>query len=356
MKKLVLMLMLLVAVAFAANFSSLSNATSLSNGVTPPSEYNAHWQLDGSGAVECVRDGETVYGSNDNADLTWDGTTIDLTGFDGAAIYVNYTQVAADANDYCTMELNAGVGDVQFADAASATVITKLIPTSISNLTVNFNWVSDATGFAAGFKMSVFQVYGVNNGDGTFTEIFNWNSDMGLTAESHDVTGMASNGLACLSYTYNTNGNTWLWGWAIDDVVLDADGTDVISEDFASAGWAQDQHGEDGLWVLGTTMFGGYDQPGSGQFFMCDSDANSSWTYNAETFSPWVSIYQATAVTAEFSSQYQNYAGYDNAIFGYYVTIGTEIVTDGFTDLNDWTTSDSGTNIEETTWGQIKTM
>ncbi|MCD4733790.1 hypothetical protein K8R78_06080 [bacterium] len=351
MKKLVLMLTLLVAVAFAANFSSLSNSTSLSNSVTPPTEHNAHWQLGGGGSVECVRDGEAVYGSNDDADLTYSGTTIDLTGFDGAAIYVNYTQVAADANDYCTMELNGGVGDVQFADAAGATVITKLVPASISNLTINFNWVSDATGFAAGFKMTVFQVYGVNNGDGTYTNIFDWNSDQGFTHESHDVTGMASNGLACLSFHYTDGG--WDWYWAIDNVVLDADGTDVISEDFEAAGWDQDQNGESGLWELDVDRAGG---AMAGQNWQADSDGNGSFTFNCETFSPWVSIYQASAVTADFDSNFEDFAGRDHAIFGYYVTLGTGVFTDNFTDLSDWTTSDSGTNIEETTWGQIKTM
>jgi len=355
MKKLTLMLVLLVAVSFAADFNSLSNSASLSNDFAPLTTENAHWQL-GTGLVECVRDGETVYGSNDDADLTWDGTTIDLTGFDGAAIYVNYTQVAADANDYCTMELNSGVGDVQFANAASATVITKLIPTTVSNLTVNFNWVSDATGFDTGFKMTAFQVYGVNNGDGTYTNVFDWNSDMGLTAESHDVTGMASNGLACLAFQYTDNG--WDWGWAIDNVVLDADGTDVIDEDFEAAGWDQDQNGEDGLWMLDTAnpCFGAYVAPGSGQYFVANSDAHGSWNFNCETFSPWVSIYRATAVTAEFDSQFQDVSTRDHGLFGYYVTIGTRVAEDFFANLDDWTTSDSGTNVEESTWGFIKSL
>ncbi|MCD4734261.1 hypothetical protein K8R78_08520, partial [bacterium] len=77
MKKLTLALMLLVAVSFAANLSSLSNSTSLSNDFAPLTDHNAHWQLTDTNEVGCVRDGETVYGSNDDADLTWDGITID---------------------------------------------------------------------------------------------------------------------------------------------------------------------------------------------------------------------------------------------------------------------------------------
>jgi hypothetical protein len=353
MKKLTIMLVLLVAVAFAASPSMLANSSSLSY-VAPPTSENAHWQLTSSNVVGCVRDGETVYGSNDDATLSYDGTTIDLTSYDGAAIYIEYTQVAADANDYCTLRMNGGLPTHQFADAASATWITQIIPTSISNLLINFDWISDTTGFGTGFKMTSLMVVGANYGDGTYTNVFDWNSDMGLTHETHDVSPMGTIGLSCLSFHYTDNG--WDWGWAIDNVVLDADGTEMFNEDFEATGWEQDQHGEDGLWVLGTTMFGGYPQPGSGQFFMCDSDGNGSWTYDAETFSPWVSVFGATAVTADFDSQFQDYAGRDHGLFGYYTFGGTGLFSEGWANLDDWTTSDSGTNIEESTWGFIKTL
>ncbi len=355
MKKLILALMLLVAVSFAANFSSLSNSTSLSNDFVPLTEHNSHWQLTDTNEVGCVRDGETVYGSNDDADLTWDGATIDISGYDGAAIIVQYTQIAADANDYCTMELNSGHGDLQFADAAIPTWVTFTVHTSISDLFVNFNWQSDASGFDTGFRMTTFQVVGANDGEGTFTEIFNWNSDMGLTTENHDVTGMNANRLACLSYTYNTNGHNRLWGWAIDDIVINVDGIGRLSENFEGYAWGQDSHGEAGRWYTSNPIFGGFDAPGSIPFFSCNSEVSNS-TFNAETFSPWISAYGATAVTAEFNSQYQNHSGYDNAIFGYYTASGTLDIDEDWTNLNDWTTSDSGTSIEETTWGQLKNL
>ncbi len=69
-----------------------------------------------------------------------------------------------------------------------------------------------------------------------------------------------------------------------------------------------------------------------------------------------ISAYGAIAVTAEFASQYQNFAGYDNAIFGYYTAGGTLEIDEDWTNLNDWTTSDSGTSVEETTWGQLKNI
>ena len=355
MKKLVIVLTLLAAVSFAADLSSLST-TSLSNDLTPPTAANAHWQLTGTNVVGCVKDGDTVYGSNDDADLTWDGATIDLTGYDGAAIFVYYTQVTADASDHCIMELEGGTYSRQFPDAASPTWFTYVVPTTINDLDINFRWVSDATGFATGFKMTSFQVVGVNNGDGTYTNVFTWVADNGLTAESHDVTPMGNLGLACLSYRYSTEGGAWLWGWAIDDVTLDADGTVVVDEDFESAGWDQNQNGLDGLWELATDCFGSYTPPGSGQFFMCDSDGHNSWVYNAETFSPWVSVYDATTVTAEFASQFQTVNGADHAYFGYYSTNGTHEINEGWANLDNWDVTDSGTSVEEATWGQIKTM
>jgi len=361
MRKLVLVLTLLVAVSFAANFSSLSNSSSLSE-VAPLTDANAHWQLTGTNEVGCVKDGDTVYGSNDDADLTWNGATINLTGYDGAAIYVQYTQVAADANDYCTLELNAGVGDYQFPDAASPTWVTFTVPTSISNLLVNFNWVSDAIGFDTGFKMTYFQVVGVNNGDGTYTNVFTWTGDMGITAESHNVTGMSSLGLACLSWRFTTNdaGGDYQ-GWAIDNVVLTEDSTDIIDNDFESSGdvWDVDIHGYTVPWERANDDdlgYGGYGFPGTGYAWICDPFDHGNADANSESFSPWVSVYGAAAVGVTFDSQFQTYASKEDGYFGYFSAGGSSEVGEDWTNLDDWTTSDSGTNIEETTWGQIKAL
>jgi len=360
MKKLVLVLTLLVAVSFAANFNSLSNSTSLSNGVAPLSSTNAHWQLTAANEVGCVKDGDTVYGSNDDADMTYDGTTIDLTSYDAAVIYLRYGQATADANDYCTLELNAGVGDHQFVDAPASTLVIIELPVTISNLTINFNWVSDATGFDSGFEMSYFSVYGVNDGDGTYTNVLTWNDDQRLTHESEDVTGMNARGLACLSYRFTTNdaGGPYQ-GWAIDNVVLDADGTEYINKNFeGTPNWNQDLNGYSFGWESDNDNdlgVGGYPFPGSGYAWICDPSDNDA-DCNAETFSPWVSVFGATAVTLDFDSRFETYMGKEDGFVGFYSTDGTGIFDEHWTNLDDWTTSDSGTSIEETTWGQIKSM
>ncbi len=338
MKKIALITMMIAAAAFAG--------TALSTGAN--TDANAYWQVLGT-EIGCVKDGETVYGSNDDCTMEHN-TPVDISAYDGAYAVINYSQVAADANDYCELWIN---GDLIHAFEDQASLDFLVIPLHGylgGTVQMTLRWVSDISGVDDGFRFDYLSIWGANNGDGTWVEVFNWITDQGETHETHDITTAADNAMAQLSYTYNTNGNTWLWYWCIDNVVVDADGDTVVNEDFETGGWDQDLHGEPGMWELDS------DRMASGsQNWQCDSDAHSSDTFNAETFSPWFYVYGATAVTVDFDSLYDNFLAQDNAIFGYYYGDGSAIYEDPI-DLTDWTVTDSGTNVVPSSWGSIKAM
>jgi len=99
MKTVVFFTILAVGAALAGNSVSVDT-------VEPPTEHNAHWQWIHDGLVGCVRDGMNVYGSNDKAWLSykdWMSRPINIYGYDGVLMRINYSQVTADSGDYCTL-------------------------------------------------------------------------------------------------------------------------------------------------------------------------------------------------------------------------------------------------------------
>jgi hypothetical protein len=338
MKKLILLMLVPVGCLLAA--------TAVNAGALPGTEHNAHWQIVGSD-IGCVRDGLTEYGSNDDAAMTLD-SPIDLSGYQGAYVFISYSQNAADSGDYTELYVNDNLVHT-FADSASSTsVIVNLVEYAGGDVTPKLRWVSDASGVDEGFRFNQFEVYASAYGSGTFHEVFNWNSDSGVTYEVHDISGANEGKLACLSYLYDTNGYSYLYYWVIDNVEVEVDGKVFLDSDFEGGEtWLVNQWGQPGTWEADTDH--GF---GSGTNWQCDSDAHPSWTFYAETLSPWFPT-DATSITVSFDNYYNNYAGYDNAVFGYYTNPGTLIYDDPI-DLAGWTITDDGTDVERTTWGRIK--
>jgi hypothetical protein len=360
MKTLVIFTVLATAVCLAGNAVSVVPE--------PPSEYNAHWQLIADGVVGCVRDGMNVYGSNDNAYLSFIGFTnnpINIHGYDGVMMRIDYSQESADPGDYCTLYVYDSGFEYclthTFEDTDGMYYLALMLDGlyGTRDLRIDFKWVSDDTGVDKGFHLNSIEMYGCVWGEGEYTNVFTWGAtDDVMDHQNLDVADMMGGMMNCLSFEYATDLDTQGW-WAIDNVDLVADGESILPlqaegygvENFENGGWYQDQHGLAGEWEIGTDHATG-DMTGAN--WQCDSAARPGWRYEAETFSPWVEISGADTVTLDFDTWFHPVGTGEYASLGYYKANAYEVYLEYFHDLDDWDTDDSGEAVVDTSWGAIK--
>ncbi|MCP4231661.1 MAG: hypothetical protein GY771_16140 [bacterium] len=151
--------------------------------------------------------------------------------------------------------------------------------------------------------------------------IFEWNTDMGYTYESHDVSGLLTPAANIyFEWNYDTTGHTWDWGWAIDNVYVYNDDGDLLpTETFDTwlpTDWYQEQNGLDGLWENDVTGSGGYLSGNVvAPMAICDSDGHNGWAYDASLFSETILVDDTTGTYVEFDSDFQDLVGYDWARF-----------------------------------------
>ncbi len=354
----------LIAV-LAASAVMAANAVSVDT-IEPPTEYNAQWYLYNPGEVRCDREGLNVYGSNDDAYLSYSvymDHPINIHGYDGVVMRINYMQVAADEGDYCTLYVSDSdyeyIIEHTFEDSDGYVDLMLDGLYGTRDLRIAFGWVSDETGVDEGFRLYSIKIYGCIWGEGEYTNVFNWGATDDVTGhQSLDVTEMKYSIMSCLSFEYGTDLDTQGW-WALDNVELTADGESILPlqgggygvEDFSSGGWYQDRHGLLGEWEIGTDhATGGM----SGENWQCDSAARPGWRYEAETFTPWVAGGGDRTFTLDFDTWFHPLGTGEYASLGYYEADTYTVYTEYFHDLDDWDIHDSGSNVVPTSWGAIK--
>jgi|GEM_PF-1867988 len=359
-----------LVIAILAATAAFAGETVTAGNIEPPSSYNAKWNLFRSGEVRCDRAGQDCYGSNDNASLTYIGSAINLAGYDGVQMYIGYMQEVADDGDYCQLFL-AGEDhhytlfhtfeNSDFEGGAVRLMLDKYYGTR--ELCIKFIWVSNDTGVARGFRIYDLEISGINWGQGDYEKIFTWDA-------THDVTGHQSIGIDwmllqpnmnCLAFEYGADADSQGW-WTIDNVELVADGESVLPlqvggygvEDFSHGGWYQYQYGGlPGGWEIDTDHTTG---DMFGENWQCDSAAHPGWGYYAETFSPWVAVFDAQMVSVDFDTWFHPAGTDEYASLSCYSSGSDErlMYLEMFHDLNDWLTSDHGSDVAETSWGAIK--
>jgi hypothetical protein len=360
MKPIVLITVFAVAAAWAGEVVTV--------GPAPPTEYNAHWYLFRVNEVRCDREGLDVYGCYDGASLYYMGQPINLAGYDGVRMRIDYMQEAADSGDYCMLYL----GDEghhytlfhTFEDTDGPSGVTLMLDDyyGVRNLHMYFVWVSDGSGVARGFRLYGIEITGINWGEGEYTNLYTWDSDEDMTG--HRSVGLdwmqVSGNMSCLSFEYGTDGDQQGW-WALDNVELIADGESVLPlqaggygvEDFESGGWYQDQHDLAGEWEIDTDHTTG---DMSGANWQCDSAAHPGSPYQAETLTPWMRIGNASMISLEFDTWYHPGGPGEYASLGCYASGADEHLMwlEQFEDLDDWLAQDGGEEVVETSWGEIK--
>ncbi|MCX7021187.1 MAG: hypothetical protein NTW26_02725, partial [bacterium] len=307
MKTLVFFTVLVATIALAGGTVSV--------GPEPPSEYNAHWRLMANPGVICVRDGLYVYGCNDAAGLIYMGQPINLGGYDGVSISISfsYSLETADDGDYLVVYLaDEGAWNWFCEFRGNTDGLTDYTTTlddyyGCRDLGISILWVSDETGVAGGICLNGISIAGINWGEGEYTNLFTWDATNDVTDhQSVYLPWELSEGVMnCLSFKYVTDLDTQGW-WAVDNVEVTADGESVLPlqgggygvEGFESGGWHQDQHGMNGEWETGTDHATG---DMSGDNWQCDSAARP-WRYEAETFSPFVTVGRARTVGVDFDT------------------------------------------------------
>ncbi|MCX7022914.1 MAG: hypothetical protein NTW26_11720 [bacterium] len=357
MKALALFVILVAAACLAGNALSVGS-------VEPPTEYNAHWQLIHDGVVGCVRDGLDAYGSNDSAGLVYMGPSINIHGYDGVLLRIQYSQVSADPGDYCTLYVYDSDYEHYlthiFEDEDSGYVDLMLDGLyGTRDLSIAFDWVSDETGVDEGFRLNSIEMYGSIWGEGEYTPIATLGATNDVTDhQTFDVTEMKYSMMSCLSFEYATDLDTQGW-WAVDNVDLKEDGESILPrqaggygvEDFENGGWYQDQHGLSGEWEIGTDHATG---DMSGANWQCDSAANPGSSYQAETFTPWVAGGGTGTFTLDFDTWYHPMGTGEYASLGYYGANVYDVYFEYFHNLDDWDTLDYGEDVVDTSWGAIK--
>jgi len=357
MKTVVLSIILAVAVCLAGNAVSV--------GPSPPSEYNAHWRLIPGAGVGCVRDDLFIYGSNDSATMTYVGQNINLCGYDGVNITIQYSLETADEGDYAVVYLNDGPDYLLLhtfegnTDGATAYTAPLDYFYGCKDLGIFIGWYSDETGMAKGIRIYTIRLDGVNWGDGDYTNIFTWDATQDVTGHQTLIASGLPEGIAmsCLAFEYGAAADTQGW-WAVDNVELIANGESALPlqeggygvEGFEYGGWYQDRHGLPGEWEIGTDHATG---DMSGANWQCSTDAHPGSQYQAETFSPWFLVRKSNAITVNFDTWFHPAGVDDYASLGCY-SAEHEIFYENFDDLHDWETHDFGDAVTETSWGAIK--
>ncbi|MCX7020910.1 MAG: hypothetical protein NTW26_01300, partial [bacterium] len=85
----------------------------------------------------------------------------------------------------------------------------------------------------------------------------------------------------------------------------------------------------------------------------CDSAARP-WRYEAETFSPFVTVGRARTVGVDFDTWFHPVGAGESASCRFYGNGGYTLFDENFRDLYDWQTYDTGDEVTETSWGAIK--
>ncbi|MCX7021055.1 MAG: hypothetical protein NTW26_02050 [bacterium] len=337
----------------------------VSVGPAPPSEYNAHWRIVPGAGVGCVRDDLFVYGSNDAAGMMYVGQNINLCGYDGVSISIQYSLETADEGDYAEVALQDGIQYYQLCTFEGNTGGVTAFTTALDDyygckdLGISIGWTSNETGVAKGIRIYTIRIDGVNWGDGDYTNIFTWDATEDVTGHQTFIASvLPEDTMNCLSFEYGTNLDAQGW-WAVDNMELVADGVSVLPrqaggygiEDFESGGWYQDQHGLSGEWETDTDHATG---DMSGTNWQCDSAAHPGSPYQAETFSPWFWVRNANAVTVNFDTWFHPVGADDYASLGCYSGGDSAFFEETFNDLYDWLLIDYGDEVTETSWGAIK--
>jgi len=359
----------LVVIAILAAVAAFAGETVTVGDIEPPSPYNAKWNLFRSGEVRCDRAGLDCYGSNDNAFLIYQGSAINLAGYDGVEMYISYMQEAADDGDYCQLFL-AGEDHnytpfYTFENDADGGAVMLMLDKyyGARELGIEFVWVSDETGVAKGFRLYDLEIYGINWGQGEYENIFTWDATSDVTGHQHiGVDWMLIHpNMNCLSFEYGADPDTQGW-WAVDNVDLTAGGVSVLPlqaggygvEDFESGGWHQYQIGGlPGEWEIDTDHATG-DMFGAN--WQCDSAAHPGWGYKAETFSPWAVLENDQMIGVDFDTWFHPLGVGEYAKLGVYSSGSDErlMYLEMFHNLYDWYAGDYGYEVTETSWGAIK--
>jgi hypothetical protein len=363
MKKLItLTLAVWVVPAAAATMVNLKPAP------TPPT--NAYWQIinEGGNVLACVLDGQTVYGNGDDCRIRNDDQ-FDFT--DAVSITAEFDiKLTIDSpNDHCLFQIR-DLSDSGWTTLEDFNAGTSGYEYRYYDLTgdwsgkdevyVRFRWVSDSSGTAAGVRIDDFKLeYGAVGGFAG-NDIFVWNEDHVNTHEIYNCTSYLTVGDAFyFEWNYDTNGQTLLWYWYIDDVlVYDPDGDILPTETFSTwlpDGWSQDLHGESGKWEQISASPSGH-PPCAG----CNSTGHPTWTFDASLYTPTMDCDNPN-VTVDFWSNYNNYSGIDTATFTIWVaSVDFTEFSDNFEgDLSLWVVNDAGSgnvNIESSSVGAIKAL
>jgi len=358
MKTLVFLIVLAAAAALAGNAESV--------GPSPPSEYNAHWQLMANPGVICVRDGRYVYGCNDAAGMMYVGQPINLGGYDGVSITFSYSLETADEGDYVRVALGDEGAWNWFCEFRGNTDGETNYTTTLDdyygcrNLGIYIVWVSNETGVSRGICLNGISITGINWGEGDYTNLFTWDATNDVTDHQSIYVPweIIEGNMNCLSFEYGTDSDAQGW-WAVDNVEVSIDGESVLPlqgggygvEDFESGGWHQDRHGQAGEWEIDTDHATG---EMSGANWQCDSAAHPGSLYEAETFSPFFAVASARNVGADFDTWFHPVGAGEYASFGCYGGGGYTLFSETFADLYDWECNDGGEDVVTTSWGEIK--
>jgi hypothetical protein len=334
---------------------------------TPPT--NAYWHIiadGGDNALACVLQGQTVYGDGDDCRIRND-VAFDFTTAVSITVEFDVKLTTASPADHCLFQIR-DTGDSGWTLIEDFNANTSGYEHRSYDLTsswsgkgevyVRFRWVSDGSGTSDGIRIDDFSLeYGVL-GDYTKNTVFEWTTDHPISHESHSCTSFLSTGDSFyFEWNYDTNGQTLLWYWRVDNVhVFDPDGDLLPTEHFDTwlpAGWSQNQHGENGKWEQFNPS-----PSGNPPCAACNSVGHPTWTYDASLYSPEM-VCDNPNVTAEFWSDYNNYSGIDTASFNIWVatTELNEFSDDFEGDLSRWVVRDFGSgnaNVGTSSLGKIK--
>ena len=361
----VLILLAIATVAFAGTADLSMDSRAFSVGAEPGNQNNAHWEIYNGDSIACIKDGGPEHGDND---YTWfyNTTAVDLTQETDPILEFDYN--VADTTDTA---LTVYLCDTEPTDSTALTAGDNLgtftginhaevaLDDSISTAYIAFLWESGTT-IGDGPIIDNVEVHVAELS--APIEIWYQDTDqlIGGEAMNFDVSGDAAGEMIRFGFIYTTQGVTWVWYWAIDDVVVsDNTKADIFSEDFEGGdpGWDQILHGGTGYWeLLDTTT-----RPRNGMtgnYYAADSDLNSSDVFDVECLTPAIDCTGSTTVEIDFMSNFQEFGGYGDATLNLYTMVVNYLIDESFDDMTDWSDVDEGTasDVETASWGEIKTL
>ncbi|MBD3371309.1 MAG: hypothetical protein GF403_01180 [Candidatus Coatesbacteria bacterium] len=364
-----LVLLAIATVAFAGTADLSMDSRAFSVGAEPGNQHNAHWEIyddGGEDVIACIKDGGPEHGDND---YTWfyNTTAVDLTQDSNPTLEFDYdiagtTDTAltvylcgTEPTDSTTLTAGDNLGTYSGINHAEVA-----LDDTIATAYIAFLWESGTT-IGDGPILDNVEVHVA--GQSAPIEIWYQDTDQSPSGEAmnFDVSGDAAGENIRFGFLYTTQGGTWAWYWAIDDVVVTDDTrAELFSEDFEAGdpGWDQIQYGgTEGYWeLLDTTA-----RPRNGMtgnYYAADSDLNSSYVFDVETFTPWIDCTGSSTVEIDYMSNLQDFNGDGDGTLNLYTMVANYLIDESFDDMNDWTDIDEGTgsSIEDASWGEIKTL